>query len=774
MYRVSRSVMKGVLLAALIFTWPADPVPAALAARAAEATSIRLRIGVTSDGIVEVTPSDLATAGVDPASVDPNTFAMSSMGQPVAIQVTANEDSSFDQGERVLFFGQKFHGTQFEEKYTDERVYWLDIGGTAGPRIADIPAAPKYDLTPPQDVAATVHAEQDTLWIPLWTLSLTNVTQDTLFWTRLQPTPIQPATAILDYVVPDPAPGAAATFRALEYSSYARSQAQPEHHNVVKLNGGVLLDQTWAGRWLHELTAAVPADTLVSGTNSVQLDSYVMPGNYTDNIYVNYWEVAYRHLFRAWQGRFDFLAEAAGPQEYLVGNWASKWVAIWDISNADQPRRLTGVEAAPDGPSAVQLRFRTNDSAGARYWLQEEVTFSPPASLRVQNVTGLRDQARGADTVIVTPAEFLPAAQRLAAWHEAHGRRTVVAVLQDVYDEFNEGIRIAPEAIPTMLRWIAAQPLGSAPAYLTLLGDGHWNMKGIAPETYGTAPDYVPPYLAFVDPWLGEVPVDMRYGDLDGDGLPDVSVGRLAANSLEDANKIVDKVVNYDETVRAADWQRRTLFVADNNDPDTGNFPALSDEIVTDYLPADLAVTKAYLPGQDPTGPTPEQVITTKKAISDTLQAGVWLVQYTGHGAPQSWAKEQLLTVREVAGLSNGSRLPVIMSFNCFDGWFVDPKPSYQALAEVQQRLPGGGAIAAISPTGEGITLDQQAFRRILMTVMFKDNVREIGKALDEAKRRYAAQTGARYLIETMTLFGDPAMRLPTSPRHIYLPAVLR
>ena len=47
------------------------------------------------------------------------------------------------------------------------------------------------------------------------------------------------------------------------------------------------------------------------------------------------------------------------------------------------------------------------------------------------------------------------------------------------------------------------------------------------------------------------------------------------------------------------------------------------------------------------------------------------------------------------------------------------------------------------------------------MTVMFRENVREIGTALDVAKRRYAAAGGARYLIETMTLFGDPAMRLP-------------
>ena len=236
----------------------------------------------------------------------------------------------------------------------------------------------------------------------------------------------------------------------------------------------------------------------------------------------------------------------------------------------------------------------------------------------------------------------------------------------------------------------------------------------------------------------------------------------------------MDKIVNYDETFRAADWQRRALFVADNNDP-AGNFRALSDEIITGYLPADLAVTRAYLPGQIPADPATRSRSQPQRRRFPTLcrRASGW---FSTQATEQlsTGPTNRLLTVRGVAGLNNGSRLPIIMSFNCLDGWFIDPTPSYQALAEVLQRQLGGGAIAAISPTGEGITPDQQAFRKILMTVMFKDNVREIGKALDEAKRRYAAQDGARYLIETMTLFGDPAMRLPTSPRRVYLPAVLR
>jgi hypothetical protein len=771
MYRAGRLLLITVFLATLLLTGPAGVAPRVAAAQTA---SVRLRIGVTADGIVQITPTDLAMAGVKPALIDPRTFAMSSMGQPVAIQVTGEADGSFNQEDRVTFFGQKFRGTEFEEKYTDERVYWLDIGGTPGPRIAEVDATPQGDLKPPQDIAATVRAEENAVRLSLWTLSLVNITQDTWYWTRLQPTAIQPVTVTLNYVVPDPAPGTAAMFRAMEFSNYSRSQAQPEHHNVVTLNDRILLDQTWSGLLLHELTSEVPANSLTNGTNSVQLGAHVMLGNYSDNLYVNYWELDYRRLFHAWQGQFDFRAEEAGLHEYAVDGWSSNLVTIWDISDPSQPRWLTVTKAmahktylpliSSSGaaqPPVHRVRFRTDDVVGARYWLQEEAAFQHPASLRVQNPTGLRDQARGADAVIVTPAEFLPAAQHLAAWHEAHGRRAVVADLQDVYDEFNEGIRIAPEAIPNLLRWAAANWPGPAPVYLTLLGDGHYNMKGFAPEVYGTAPDRIPPYLAFVDPWLGEVPADMRYGDLDGDGQPDVSVGRLAANSLNDANTIVDKIVKYDETIRSADWQRRALFIADNDDP-AGNFPALSDEIVNGYLPSDLTVTRAYLPGQESTNPaTPEQIVATKKIISDTLQAGVWLVQYTGHGATQQWAREQLLTTNEIAGLANGSRLPVVMSFNCVDGWFIHPTSAYQAMAEVQQRQNGGGAVAAISPTGDGITSDQQAFRRILMTILFKDNVREIGKALDLAKRLYHDQNGAQYLIETMTLFGDPAMQLP-------------
>lgn len=759
MNRVTRSLLNGVLVVSLILLWPGGAAPMALTAQAAPT---RVRIGVTRDGIVQLTPADLAAAGVDPTSVDPRTFALSSMGQPVAIQVIGEADGRFDPEDLILFFGQKFRGTQFEEKYTDEQVYWLGIDGAAGPRIADVDAAPQGELTPPQDVAATVRAEVDTFWYPLGTTALVDVTQETWFWHELQPTPLKPVTVTLGYTVPDPAPGSAATFKLMMFAKYSNSRAQPEHRTIVTLNGAALLDQTWSGRWVRELTSAVPVDRLVSGLNSIEVSARATSGNYIDDVLVNDWQVDYRRLFRAWEGQFDFQAEGIGPQEYLVTHWASEHVALWDITDTAQPRRLVGATSELAG-SGTQLRFRTDDREGSRYWLQEAIAFYRPATVRLRRDTGLRAPARGADTVIITPAEFHPAAERLAAWHEAHGRRAIVADLQDVYDEFNAGIAIAPQAVPKLLAWASTHWVAPKPAFLTLLGDGHYNIKGRNPGLYGTIPSWIPPYLVFVDPWLGEIAADMRYGDSDGDLAPDVAVGRLNVNTLADADTVVSKIVNYDETQRAEAWQQKALFISDNTDS-AGDFPALSDRIIADYLPKDLVVTRAYLPGKIPEIPASEaEIVVTKQVISDTLQSGVWLVQYTGHGAPTYWASERILRHTDIYGLQNGDRLPIMMSFNCLDGFFVHPFVAWQGIAETMQRQKGGGAVAALAPTGDGLSSDQQRFREVLMTIMFRENVREIGTALDLAKRRYAAAGGAHYLIETMTLFGDPAMRLPVA-----------
>lgn len=751
--------------------------PAPARAQDINAAPVRLRIGVTADGVTVLGPQDLAAAGLDPASVDPRTFALSSLDQPVAIYVTGEADGRFDAQDRLYFFGQQFRGPEMDQKYTDERVYWLTAGGAPGPRMATVDATPSGNLPPPQDFATTLHAEESLYW---WTLHRLGAdTEDTWFWGRLQPIGAgQGVTVSLPYDVPYPTPGAAATLRLEEHSYVGLSNVNPDHRTTIALNGVQVLDQTWDGQHVRKVfTAAIPAGLVQHGVNDLRVGAWVMPGVVSDWVFVNYWELDYRRQFRAWNGQLDFTAETSGPTEYAVDGWDALDIAIWDISNPISPQRLSvtfgqrvylplmfnraaqmAAGPAADAPAAdVTVRFRTNTAAGAHYWLQAPDTFRPPASIRLRAETGLRAPAGGADAVIVTSAELRPAAERLAAWHRSQGRRALVADIQDVYDEFNAGI-YHPKAVPAMLKWAAEHWTPPAPMFLTLMGDGHWNFKGFNPALYPPRPNHIPPYLAWVDWWQGEVPADALYGDLDGDMVPEVAVGRLAVNTLTEANAVVDKIINYDQGTRSANWQRKALFVADNPDPAAGDFPAASDIIIANHTPQDLEITRAYL-SRSPSPPTQAEIQATRQAISDTIQSGVWMVQYMGHGAIQLWAGEAIWQTSDVPGLRNADKLPIVLTFNCLDGYFAHPVTF--GLAETMQRHIGGGSIAAISPSGLGLASDQQEFRKLLLDVMFKEDVRELGTALTTAKRQYYQIYGNNYLIQTMTLFGDPALRLP-------------
>ncbi|HEY53673.1 MAG TPA: hypothetical protein G4N94_09475 [Caldilineae bacterium] len=761
----------------------------------------RLRIGVTEDGIQRITPADLLAAGVEPTELDPRLFAMTSRGLPVAIQVIGEADGHFDNDDYIEFFGQKYHSTIQDEKYTDENVYWLDLDGAPGLRIKSVDATPQGDIAPSADFATTVRAEENNHWYTQHTMF--PETKDTWFWDRIQPLGAgQGITRTYPYTIPYPASN---TEFLLRVDENARKNVL--HRTTIALNETPLVDETWSGKRRKVFTTTIPADVAIHGLNDVTIGAInapdavavssppesswqddalawldsdapasTAPSSTSDDVYLNWWEIEYRRLFQAWQGQLDFHAETNGLQEYRASGWDSPDIAIWDISDPFHPKRLTGAKdldtrtflplhLSNDAGQSSSLPamtaqglpytayFRVDQQVGDHFWLQQTDTIATPASIRLYTDPGLRHPERGADAVIVTSSELRPAAERLAAWHEAHGRRAIVAEFSQVIDEFNDGI-YHPRAVPTMLAWAQNNWPGPAPQFLTLVGDGHWNFKGYAPDRYPPQPNIIPPYLAWTDPDQGEVPTDNAYADLDGDRRPDIAVGRLAVNTLAEASVVVDKIIAYDESVRSEPWQQRALFVADNADS-AGDFPAVSDAIINDYLPADLVPERTYL------FQTVPDADAATAAIINAINNGVWMVQFTGHGAPHRWTHEGIWTLNDISALNNADKLPIVMTFNCLDGYFTYPVPRLFSIAETMQRLPNGGAVATISPSGLGYTYQQNEFRQKLMTALFADGTQEIGAALMIAKQRYYDLHGPHNLIDTMTLFGDPAMRLP-------------
>ena len=341
-----------------------------------------------------------------------------------------------------------------------------------------------------------------------------------------------------------------------------------------------------------------------------------------------------------------------------------------------------------------------NDQIGDRYWLQTEADILTPPNITLHADAGLRYPIAGADVVIVTSGELRSAADQLASWHQDHGRRTLVVDFLDVADEFSDGI-YQPQAVPAMMAWAQTNWPGEPPSYLVLFGDGHWNFKGYNTAIYPMQPQHIPPFLNFSDPWQGEVPVDAFYGDLDGDSHQDIAVGRIPVNNLTEAASVIQKIENYNEGDAIQSWQSNAIFVADNQDS-AGDFASVSDEIIENNLPGLFTTERIYL------NVTVSDAADGRAALTNAINNpvnGALMVQYAGHGPPFRWTDESMWHKDYISDLTNASMLPVVMTFNCLDGYFAHPSPSYFAMAEEMVRYSGGGSVAALSPTGLGLYL---------------------------------------------------------------------
>ena len=279
-------------------------------------------------------------------------------------------------------------------------------------------------------------------------------------------------------------------------------------------------------------------------------------------------------------------SDAADDQlyEYHLDGLSAPALDLLDASDPRAVRRLTGAQLSAD-PAPHQAVF-TYAAPSARYKLlalnpTQRIT---PLAIQKSTPSDLLLPANRVDYLVISHANFLPQAQRLADFRASQGFKTLVVDIQNVYDYFGSG-KIDPSAITEFLKYAYANWTPPAPAFVVLLGDGHYDFRNYL-QTSPTF--YLPPYLGDLDPYMGETAADNRYVTIvGGDILPDLYLGRLPAQTLADATAMVDKIISYEQKLPwPVDWYRKTTFVTDNPDS-AGNFHTLSDNIVNNYLPAE-------------------------------------------------------------------------------------------------------------------------------------------------------------------------------------------
>ncbi len=253
---------------------------------------------------------------------------------------------------------------------------------------------------------------------------------------------------------------------------------------------------------------------------------------------------------------------------------------------------------------------------------------------------------RDADVLYLAPAAFPSALAPLAARRQAQGHKVAVIDVQAIYNAWSYG-QVSPDAIRAFLRYAAAT-WPHAPRAVTLVGDGTAD-----PRDYSArhSPNIIPPYLAMVDPWVGETACETCYAQLDGDGpladaLPDLMLGRLPVKSATELQALVAKIIGYETAAGGMDWRSQALFFADNYRDAAGtvdvagDFAAFADQSAAQLDPG-FAVRRLYY---DP-APTHQgkpwrepNAARANERTRELLSGGAGLVTYVGHSHQWQWA----------------------------------------------------------------------------------------------------------------------------------------
>jgi hypothetical protein len=307
---------------------------------------------------------------------------------------------------------------------------------------------------------------------------------------------------------------------------------------------------------------------------------------------------------------------------------------------------------------------------------------------------------------------------------QSQGLSVALIDVEDLYDEFSFGMK-TPDAIKAFLS--RARSWRTPPRYVLLVGGATYDPRNF---TGMGDLDFIPTRL--VDTAMIETASDDWFVDFNGDGLPEIPIGRLPVDTAREAATVVAKFIAYEQNSPST----KAIYVADVGDGMDDFEGALkSMESLVSLTPEELF--RSNLGAQ------------TAPMLLTKLNEGAALVTYLGHGSVQLW-DGNVLDTPAVDALTN-TTLPFFINLTCLTGYFITP--TYDSLADALM-TDSAGAIGAIASSSLTEFAPQAALGTALLRDLFTGAT--VGEALLAAKRAITDPD----VRKSYLLFGDPSMRV--------------
>ncbi len=686
---------------------------------------------VTGDGIQVITYGDLADAGFDLGG-DPRSLGVYFRGREIAVHVEGEENGAWNPGDYIAFWGEGDPGF-----YTQTRTYWLYQTSGTGRRMETVSSPRSGRPSRQENFLQQVRLEERVHYRPYSPVGEGN---NCWFWDVAGYADTTNIPSNIQFTINGVSDREGmVSFAARYFGLTDLAGFDPDHHTRVYLNGHLLGDFYWKGAVFYDFQTEIPQELLLEGVNTITTVGVDDLGLPSDVIWVDSFDLAYWRDYVSQGDRLLF--SASGKGDYRVSGFSGGELELYEVTDPESPRRLTGFTVFSGG--GYTLDFRKREAGEKQYWAgTKAAACRPPLS---RNLPSDLASPRTVDYIIITHPDFREAVQPLAEHRAGGGLAVETFEVGDIYNTFGFG-DFTPEAIQRFLQYAYLEwDAQTRPRYALLVGDGNYdyqNYRGNSP------PNYVPPYM-LRDPYM-ETASDNWYACLVGDDrVPDIDIGRFAVNTPAQAEVMVQKTIDYELSAGGLPWQRQVLMVADNPDPAVGNFPADSDWLIANYLPSSFTAQTAYLPSLG--------LAATRTAILNGMNDGRLLVNYIGHGTENTWSSPFIFRSASIDLLNNADRLHLLVTPTSINGYWCDVAGS--CLAEDMTRTAGKGSVAAISPSGTTLNTPARQLTGFLFEELLSEGL-PAGTALSRAKARLAGLTPWPYMLDIYTLFGDPALEL--------------